>query len=448
MRSSQESRLLSLLNSPDNRNKCAECGSSYPTWASCNLGVFLCGKCASAHRTLGDDVSVVKSLTMDEWSSTELEFMESMGNRRNHKIWNNRNEPFPYDDMDKDAVIMFLRNKYVLGDFRTTPIGEDDYHLEVLDGSGRGRHRGGRSSRNRYDRYGDDYSDTRNDNSSHYSLPSLYSRSSRSSRDIELKLRHRSSTREEKTRYADVARKMKFDMGFEDLELNIEALCLTRGNIEQAADLVRKDNVTHISSETPPPLPKRRDTVTNSAPVSGSTTTESKSGNDSTYNWLDSDTTAKPATAPATMLQSSAASNQIYQYVDPNTGQYYYLDSNGQQYVDPNQQQQLQMQQTAAVLSPYINVQQTMTGQAIRPMMGQSTMSQPMMNQPMMGQPTMGQPTMSRPMMGQSTMSQPNMSQPTMVQPMMGQPNMSQPNMSQPMYSASQQAQQNQFTGF
>ncbi|GME77835.1 unnamed protein product [Ambrosiozyma monospora] len=137
--SEQERRLLHMLNSPNNNNKCGECKAVYPTWASWNLGVFLCGRCASAHRTLGDDVSRVKSLSMENWSSYELAAMESMGNKENQRLWNNKKAPFPYDDDDKSQIEMFLRDKYINGKFRTTEIIEEDYNLDDVGG----RHGGG-----------------------------------------------------------------------------------------------------------------------------------------------------------------------------------------------------------------------------------------------------------------------------------------------------------------
>ena len=44
-----------------------------PQWASTNLGVFLCIRCASIHRKLGTHISKVKSLTLDNWSIEQLD---------------------------------------------------------------------------------------------------------------------------------------------------------------------------------------------------------------------------------------------------------------------------------------------------------------------------------------------------------------------------------------
>ena len=50
--------------SPQGNRTCADCASAAaaarPTWASINLGVFICMKCAGIHRGLGVHVSKVR----------------------------------------------------------------------------------------------------------------------------------------------------------------------------------------------------------------------------------------------------------------------------------------------------------------------------------------------------------------------------------------------------
>jgi len=54
-----------LLKDKDN-NVCFDCNKSFPEWVSVNNAIFLCLDCAGVHRSLGLQISVVRSLTMDE----------------------------------------------------------------------------------------------------------------------------------------------------------------------------------------------------------------------------------------------------------------------------------------------------------------------------------------------------------------------------------------------
>ena len=68
---------------------CADCGADDPTWASINLGVVLCTRCAGAHRQLGVHISKVRSLDLDvkEWSDPLLALMKGLGNECQNRVW-------------------------------------------------------------------------------------------------------------------------------------------------------------------------------------------------------------------------------------------------------------------------------------------------------------------------------------------------------------------------
>uniref|UniRef100_A0A8C8K6N5 ArfGAP with RhoGAP domain, ankyrin repeat and PH domain 1 n=1 Tax=Oncorhynchus tshawytscha TaxID=74940 RepID=A0A8C8K6N5_ONCTS len=57
--------------SEEANQRCADCGAPHPDWASVNLCVVLCKCCAGVHRGLGQSVSKVRSLKMDENAWTE-----------------------------------------------------------------------------------------------------------------------------------------------------------------------------------------------------------------------------------------------------------------------------------------------------------------------------------------------------------------------------------------
>ncbi|KIX93800.1 uncharacterized protein Z520_10425 [Fonsecaea multimorphosa CBS 102226] len=126
-----ERELHELLSVPGN-SQCADCGAKNPAWASWNLGVFLCMRCASLHRKLGTHISKVKSLSMDTWSTEQVENMRRNGNNAVNKIYNPKNKkpdmPLDVDEVDS-AMERFIRKKYQeksLSDGRPQPPQRDD----------------------------------------------------------------------------------------------------------------------------------------------------------------------------------------------------------------------------------------------------------------------------------------------------------------------------------
>jgi stromal membrane-associated protein len=63
--------LLGMLREEDNKY-CCDCDAKGPRWASWNLGIFLCIRCAGIHRNLGVHISKVKSVNLDQWTAEQI----------------------------------------------------------------------------------------------------------------------------------------------------------------------------------------------------------------------------------------------------------------------------------------------------------------------------------------------------------------------------------------
>ncbi|XP_053162319.1 arf-GAP with Rho-GAP domain, ANK repeat and PH domain-containing protein 1 isoform X4 [Hemicordylus capensis] len=68
---------------------CADCGSPKPDWASINLCVVICKRCAGEHRGLGPSITKVRSLKMDKkvWTEELIELFLQVGNAVANQFW-------------------------------------------------------------------------------------------------------------------------------------------------------------------------------------------------------------------------------------------------------------------------------------------------------------------------------------------------------------------------
>ncbi|KAK9370915.1 hypothetical protein V1509DRAFT_615197 [Lipomyces kononenkoae] len=230
-----EALLRELCELPENR-RCADCGTRNPGWASWNLGVFLCMRCAGIHRKMGTHVSKVKSLSVDAWNTEQIYSMKEMGNKRANSIWDPQNERSrylgTYDGDDDSVVERYIRDKYERGKFRRdmeefsqerAAAYDNEYNTPSRSGISSSSSRWFRKGKKIQD--GDDYADP------------YESRRSQKNRSDDIYHINERRDRVKKTfeyddnyDYEDKIYKL-LDMGFSDRRRNLEALTKSKGDL-------------------------------------------------------------------------------------------------------------------------------------------------------------------------------------------------------------------------
>ncbi|KAE8216266.1 hypothetical protein CF327_g569 [Tilletia walkeri] len=113
--------LLDLVRLPGN-DKCADCHTSNPRWASWNLGIFLCVHCAGVHRKMGTHISKVRSVTLDTWTREQVECMKNGGNVKSNAVYNpdevRNRPPTNIEQSERGSELeKYIRKKYELKTF-------------------------------------------------------------------------------------------------------------------------------------------------------------------------------------------------------------------------------------------------------------------------------------------------------------------------------------------
>ena len=102
-----------LLKKPENKY-CADCKKTSPTWASVNLGVFVCINCSGCHREIGVHITKIRSVNLDVWPKEILNNFKLINNQIANKYWECKLKKFDFKKIqnDKYKLVEFIRNKY------------------------------------------------------------------------------------------------------------------------------------------------------------------------------------------------------------------------------------------------------------------------------------------------------------------------------------------------
>jgi len=108
-------RLLQRLRKEPCNAKCFECAEDSVAWASVNLGVFLCVRCADVHRALGTHLTKVKGCTGTYlWGPDEIARMQEVGNAVAAQLYCGGGAPTPAPSATKEERVELCRKKYEL----------------------------------------------------------------------------------------------------------------------------------------------------------------------------------------------------------------------------------------------------------------------------------------------------------------------------------------------
>lgn len=120
----------------ESKNHCIVYFITGPRWASWNLGVFLCIRCAGIHRNLGVHISRVRSVNLDTWTPEQVVSLQQMGNSRARAVYEAQLPDGFRRPQTDSALESFIRakyehKKYMAREWVPTPPAKANWDKEV-----------------------------------------------------------------------------------------------------------------------------------------------------------------------------------------------------------------------------------------------------------------------------------------------------------------------------
>lgn len=126
--------LAQMLREEDNKY-CVDCDAKGPRWASWNIGIFLCIRCAGIHRNLGVHISKVKSVNLDTWTPEQVACLQQMGNSKARAVYEANlpdNWRRPQTDSSLEAFVRskYEQKKYIAKEWVQPPMPKPAFNIE------------------------------------------------------------------------------------------------------------------------------------------------------------------------------------------------------------------------------------------------------------------------------------------------------------------------------
>eukprot|EP00792_Barthelona_sp_PAP020_P008058 TRINITY_DN3193_c2_g3_i1.p1 TRINITY_DN3193_c2_g3~~TRINITY_DN3193_c2_g3_i1.p1 ORF type:complete len:364 (-),score=94.07 TRINITY_DN3193_c2_g3_i1:56-1120(-) len=96
--------LIQQLRKKSGNNTCMDCGSSSPSWCSLTYGIFICYRCASAHRALSVRYSFVQSSDLDRFDKKNILPLVYGGNDRCRSFFESHGIHCPRSSSDPQKI--------------------------------------------------------------------------------------------------------------------------------------------------------------------------------------------------------------------------------------------------------------------------------------------------------------------------------------------------------